>query len=88
MCTQYGQMLDSNFNFKIVLWISYFSSLADETKLASYQIASIHLSESFYSLCMSSRSLVKLVCDFYHKNILCSAHFLCGSNMKKYKVLC
>lgn len=85
MCTQYSQILDSNFNFKTVLRISYFSSLADETKLASYQIASIHLSDSFYSLCMSSRSLVKLVWLLPQKYIMLGTFFCLEVIWKKHK---
>lgn len=56
VCVQYGQIPASGFNFKSILRKSCFFSLADETKFASYQIASIQVWGFFFSrLCVFSR---------------------------------
>lgn len=55
VCVQYGQIPASGFNFKSILRKSCFFSLADETKFASYQIASVQVWGFFFPLCAFSR---------------------------------
>jgi len=68
---QYGQIPAGGFNFKSVLRSSCFSSLADETEFASYQIAPIQVC---FIPCACLLGELLSLCDFTHPNSLCLAN--------------